>query len=397
MDFDKLKNKKSAKDIFQSVLDVLGHQSETAIHMKKYTKQKTKIREAMKDDNEWEVMGKCIDGKSTACGSIFCDKCLEKRKWNKLQTYRNYVEKTFDNDENWANKRLRWVTVLDSLVCASISRSVTEKEIIKECCAARDNIKLTLRNMSRNNKNIWLSGAIHAELVDYSLYRNYFLTGGATTKVKTLTEFLCAYKKMDKKYFTDIDYIDLNKAKRQGDYDYVSGSGGKELYILIHFHALVDIGDLSDYDFRKRLERKWNLTSRQVDISRLWEIIRKKNGDVKANLDDNLKGMARYCYTRSNKNLSFSKHWGDGEGIYATHTEIDLDKKEKVNKYDWQSGEYYKGTRLGLTTYAKEMLDRDLEKEERLSLAEIKLLVKVHNAISGGSNDGLNVSIYKRH
>jgi hypothetical protein len=202
-----------------------------------------------------------------------------------------------------------------------------------------------------------LRGAIHAELIDYSLYEYFIATGGGTEKEKTLSAFIeasgASYTK--KGLFSDSD---------------------KELYILIHFHALADIGTTQQKDIRKVFVKRWSLTNRQVDISRLWDVVkdRKTGGMKRHKIDDAMKGMARYCYTRSNDRLTFSRDWGAGEKIHQTGLAYDPVE--------------------GMKTYAEIMKDRNIDEDLTLSLGEVRLLVKVHNAIGGISNEGLNIYIH---
>lgn len=353
-------------------------------HFEKYTRQRTRIKEAMKNEEQGKLMISCFSG-GDACGSIFCDRCLDKRQRNMLSSYNNYIDKTFLGDEGIARDRLRWITVLHNVVKVRISSKKEEEDTIKECVESAKELKRIIGNLSRNNKRIWLRGAIHAELIDYSLYEYFLSTGGATEKVKTISDFINAN-----------GYNQHNSQYKDSMFDSLV-SGEKELYFLIHFHALADIGDYTDNQFRHKLTDRWNITKRQVDVGRIWDKIDTKQGTIKHNIEDAMKGMSRYCYTRSNAGLTFSKNWGNGEKIFSTHTEQDTSKVEYVDKWDWQSRKYYKKIRLGVMTYAKEIMDRDLDKDISLSLGELRLLVMVHNAISGSNNDGLNVSIYKKH
>lgn len=332
-------------------------------HFSKYTRQKTRIKEAMKNEEQGKFMTACSNGDS-ACGSIFCDKCLDKRQRNMLSTYRKYIAETFLGDEELVRNRLRWVTVLHNVVKVNVSTIDAEKNTIKECLVSANELKNKIKNVSRNSQRIWMRGAIHAELVDYSLYEEYKKTGGATNKIHTISDFIDAngYNQHNSQY-TDTIFDSI--------------SGDKELYFLIHFHALADIGDYTDTEFRKKLTNKWKITKRQVDVGSIWDVIETKNGTKKHTLEDAIKGMSRYCYTRSNAGLTFSKNWGNGEKVMSSKKEYDWDKKKVM-------------------TYSKEMMDRDLDEDIRLSTGELRLLILVHDAISGTNNDGLNVSIYKK-
>lgn len=328
-------------------------------HFRKYTKHRTRIMESMFFEEQGKVMRECSAGTGPACGSIFCDKCLDKRQRNLYSTYKHYYEKHLSNNEDLARERLRWITVLHSLVRVKVDTINDENKTVAAVVDAADDLKNEIRNLARSKKVLWLRGAIHAELIDYSLYEHFVKSGGGTIKEKTLSTF-----------------IETSGAsyKKEG----LFAESGKELFFLVHFHALADIGDAEDKDIRKALTKRWNLTSRQVDISRLWEVIRKgnKGGIEKHKIDDALRGMARYCYSRSNPFLTFSRDWGSGEKIHTTSHEYDL--------------------KLGMRTFAIMVKDRNLDEDSILSVGEVRILVKVHNAISGPNNEGLNIYIHRK-
>lgn len=333
-------------------------------HFTKYTRQRTRIKEAMVNEEQGKIMLSCSSG-GDACGSIFCDRCLDKRQRNMFASYNNYIDKTFLGDEGIARDRLRWITVLHNVVKVSYSSNIDEDNTIKECVDSANNLKKIIGNLSRNNRRIWLRGAIHAELIDYSLYEYFTSTGGATEKSITISDFI-----------NSSGYKEHNTDYKGSMFDSIAGD--KELYFLIHFHALADIGDYTDNQFRKKFTDRWNITKRQVDVGRIWDEIDTKDGTIKHKIEDAIKGMSRYCYTRSNARLTFSKNWGAGEKIMS-------------------SGIRYNHSKESIVSYAKEIMDRDLDNDLSLSVGELRLLIKVHNAISGSNKDGLNISIYKKH
>lgn len=359
MDFDELK-KNSGR-----LLDAISQADLYSKHFEKYTRQKTRIKEAMSNEEHGKLMLSCSSG-GDACGSIFCDRCLDKRQRNMLASYNNYIDKTFLGDEGIARSRLRWITVLHNVVRVRYSSYKEEEDTIKECVEVSNELKRIIGNLSRNNKRIWLRGAIHAELIDYSLYEYYNATGGGTEKVATISDFI-----------NSNGYNRHNSDYKGSMFDSLV-SGDKELYFLIHFHALADIGDYTDKEFKKKLTDRWNITRRQIDVGRIWDEIDTKEGTISHKLEDAIKGMSRYCYTRSNARLTFSKNWGTGEKVMTTGIRVESGK-------------------MRIKSYAKEMIDRDLDKDISLSVGELRLLIKVHNAISGTNNDGLNISIYKKH
>jgi len=344
------------EEISKRILQEAERSTYFAKHFKKYTRQRTRIMEAMNTDSYGQVMRDCFAGEGPACGSIFCDKCLDKRQRSITATYLNYFDEELETDEGLARNRFRWITVLHSLVKVNVRTSVEEQDTIDACVAAANNLKKQLRNLSRGADGIWLRGAIHAELIDYSLFEYFVITGKGTAKERTLSAF-----------------IEANQMKWDaGAFD----NNDKQLCFLIHFHALADIRDYSDDDFRKLFLKRWNLTHRQIDISRLWKEIDTKQGTIKHRIEDALKGTARYCYSRSNARLDFSRNWGAGEVVHTTGERRD--------------------TKGAVYAYADAMKDRNLDEDSSLSVGEVRLLVKVHNAIGGDAHEGLNVSIHRK-
>lgn len=352
---------KTTEEILQKILDEADTMA-YGRHFRKYTKHRTRIKEAMFCEEQGKAMRDCYDNAGPACGSIFCDKCLDKRQRNLYDTYRKYYENNLGGNEVLARKRLRWITILHSLVRVKFDTMDDENKSVSACEDAANEIKHQIRNLSRGKKLVWLRGAIHAELIDYSLFEEFVKTGGGTIKEKTLSAFI---KKSGMSH------------SKEGLFSRAVSGNDKELYFLVHFHALADIGDTEIKDIRKVLTSKWSLTDRQVDISSLWEVVRDKEGnEAKHNIDDALKGMARYCYSRSNPELTFSKNWGSGEKIHIIEKQYDL--------------------KMGNRTIAVMVRNRDIDKETTLSVGEVRILVKAHNAISGPNKDGLNVSIYNK-
>ena len=377
-DYFRDKLKKQSDNLLESVSQADLYSK----HFRKYTRQKTRIMEAMCNEEQGKVMKECYSGGS-ACGSIFCDRCLDKRQRNMLATYKNYIKETFLDDEEIARKRLRWITVLHNVIKVNVSSIDYEKKTINECVESANQLKKQIKNLSRNNKRIWLRGAIHAELIDYSLYEYFMATGGGTAKVATLTDFINAN-----------GYNQHNSQYKDTMFDLLSGE--KELYFIIHFHALADIGDYTDNEFRKKLTDRWSITKRQVDVGSIWKEIDTKQGIIPHKLEDAIKGMSRYCYTRSNAFLTFSKNWGAGEKVMSTTEVEDVSKRRYKSFYSKFHGERVSVPIKTMKSYATEIKDRDLDKDLSLSVGELRLLVLVHNAISGTNNDGLNVSIYKK-
>jgi hypothetical protein len=143
-------------------------------------------------------------------------------------------------------------------------------------------------------------------------------------------------------------------------------------FFLVHFHALADKKDLSDWEFKRLFKERWSLTEKQVHIQRTWTMVKSRFGETVQSLNDGLLGMARYCFNGSNGRLTYAQNWGAGSVVFKTGESVDA-----------------KGHIVG---FAEEVMGRDAD--ERLSVGDVALLVEVHNQVSGDSHKGLLVAIY---
>lgn len=280
------------------------------------------------------------------CGSIFCDACRQKRQASMYVAYQKRVNEDLGGDEELARERLRWVTVLHSVVSVNIDTASMEyggiSDVVDAVSSMRDTISKVGRTAGRKyGKAIWMRGGIHLELIDTGLFDFVGLSGGMTPKERTIKEFLDESGK---------------------------SFGGKA--VLVHFHALADTAGISDEEFRNLFCEHWDITTRQVHIQRTWSVV----GDEKQDLDDGLLAMSRYCYNGSNARLRFNRNWGGGNRV--------LESGERVDE---------RGKTIG---YAKEVLGLSLNDDLQLSKGDIRLLVMVHQEVSGDAGKGLSVAIY---
>lgn len=338
----------------ERIMDALEYERFFMSKWNKGTRHKTRIRDAMSCDILGKRMQTCSDARGNACGSIFCDRCLDKRQRNLYATYRNRFEKVLGRDTVKARRRLRWVTVLGSVVAVNVRDRVAEQWTLDEVASTAESLRSDVSRLSRGSKGFWMRGAIHVELVDYSLFEYAVLAGKATAKERTLTQFIDA---SDTKWERHIFEMNDNK-----------------LCFLVHFHALVDLCEYDEKALKQRFLKRWSLTSRQVHFTSIWKhVTTRKGGKIEHRVEDALKAFARYCYSRSNARLDFARNWGAGEIVFETGEQIDAQGH--------------------IETYAKEMLDRDLDGSHALSKGELRLLVLAHYAVDGPFRKGLNVSV----
>lgn len=305
-----------------------------------------RIAESVKATQTGKVMEECAAGGSR-CGSVFCDTCKKKKQSSLYSAYRLRFDESLSGDEVIARDRLRWVTVLHSVVVIFDQANMQEIMTIEDVKSAVEAMKKDLANVARTAKrkhgvNIWLRGGVHIELVDYEMYRLAGKFGKMTTKEETLKTLL----------------HELDPS--------VSGK-----LFLVHFHALADTAGLSDKKFRNLFSEKWKL-KRQVLIKRLWSKIKKRDSTVDHKLDDALRGMARYCFNGSNARLAYSMNWGAGSVVLETGEEVGVDGK--------------------ITTYAREIQSYRCDK--KLSVGELRLLIEIHNQVNSISHKGLGIGIY---
>lgn len=322
----------------KKVASYLEQQTARGWRFAERTRQTTKIKEAIKGIDELSHM-LCDDG---SCGSVFCMTC-RKRKQDSLHSQYEERLRRFDNDEE-ARKDLRYVTILHSLVGVSFENIIGETKTLEDVESSVGDFKAQLKGIDRHfrKNDLWARGTIHLELVNMDLFRFANLSGTVTTKQKTL-------KDLERHFGTNSDY-----------------------YILVHSHILFDINGIDDNIFRRYIRKKWNITDRQVDITKLTRFYIDENRITEHNVNDAIRNIANYGYNGSNGKLTFATNWGSSRKVYTR--EQRLDALGNIN-------EYVKGVR-GLD---------DLD--TRMSKGEIRFLIKAHNLFTDNKGRGLLVSI----
>jgi hypothetical protein len=342
MDFDELKRRSS-----------FSHSSE------KNTRYITRIMDAVAGSHNGLIMETCADGGSK-CGSIYCDECRHRKQRSMLYRFKQHYKEELNSDETLARKRLRWVSVLHNVVEINIKTESDEIETINNVCRSVEEMKSQISLMAKkyNDKGLWLRGGIHIEIVDYKAFRTAAELGISTIKEKTLTSFI------------------QRMTNSQADY-----------FFLVHFHALVDMGQMNDGAFAIMFAERWNAALRQVDITSLWDEVNAIQYDYNGNAkkDENGKyvrkkekqkiehafiAMANYCFSYSNDKLQYARNWSHGKSI----TEVD----QELRNGNIETIATHTGIRLDST---------------RLNKGHIRLLVSASNAVNGSSHKGIEVRI----
>ena len=318
--------------------------------VRKGTRLNKRIDAALAGTDDGVRMIACREGTGGECGSVWCMKCRGRKQDRMLKSYYKHIDEEALSEPD-ARERLRHVTVLHDVVGVFDEGGLIDFEkTISHVCEVADDMRNAVKNMKRvwkkRGMKVWMRGGIHLELVDVDLM---LFDKAGNHKAKVL-----------------LDWFDNKKV----DGRYCDGSA--ENAIVVHFHALVDLHDIDEDDFRDALNGRWNDTEQQVHIQRTWTRIGFKDGSKEQSLDDALKGIARYCFTGSNKDLQYQKFWGAGRLVFETDIELDDDGK--------------------VIAVARELQVRPTGK--RLTASEIRLLVQVHNRVAGEANRGLTIGIY---
>lgn len=320
--------------------------SSYSYNVAKKSRHKRRIADAIAKFDEFDAMKNCVPGTKDSCGSVFCFECRKRKQDVLWKQYNDYVIKTFGGSEARARKRLRYVTILHSLEPINHLNLYQEDETIDKLIAARDDFRKSLLKLDRSikesrfKKEIWLLGTIHIEMLNMDFYRLRALSGKQTTKQKTLGEF-------------------EEKAGKDADY-----------YFLFHSHFLIDGAGLTDNQLNKCLRQIWNITDKQILMTPLTEFY----DDGKAHtLDEALRNIANYGFNGSNGDLTFKTAWGNSRKVYTP-----VEKKDALGK---------------VRRYVSSVKDEAAATDERLTLGQIRLLIKAHNAFTDGGKKGLIVTI----
>jgi hypothetical protein len=302
------------------------------------TWQTTKIKQAIEGIDDLSHM-LCDDG---YCSSVFCMTC-RKRKQDSL--YRQYKERVvrFRNDDE-AREHLRYATILEGLVPLSLDEGIIGDESeIKNVEQSVESFRKKLKSIDRyfRTNNIWARGTIHLELINMELFRFASLSGRITTKQKTLTDL-------------------ENHFRHNADYS-----------VLVHSHILFDLNGIDDKEFRNHLRNKWNITDRQVDVTRLTKYYIDNERFSEHSIDDAIRNIANYGYNGSNGKLSFATNWGSSRKVYSKQQRKDALGKINV---------YVEGIK-GLDTL-----------DEQMNKGQVRVLIRLHNRFTDNGR-GLLVSI----
>lgn len=192
-DLDEFRRKMEAANdrVFQEMERICSYTYNVA----KKSRHKRRIADAIEKFDEFDSMKNCVPGTKNACGSVFCFECRKRKQDGLYKQYCDYVDKAFDGKEDKARKRLRYVTILHSLEPINVLNLYQEDETIDGIIAAREDFRKCLLRLdrrikeSRFQKEIWLLGTIHLEMLNMDFYRFSALSGKQMTKQKTLRDF----------------------------------------------------------------------------------------------------------------------------------------------------------------------------------------------------------------
>lgn len=348
--FERLKNESG-----EASLKALQRVISFEISVLKHSHYDTRVFDSLHLVTDGNAMRDCINGVSNSklCGSVFCERCRERRQNSIYETFLAYKNAEFGNDEEAARSRLRFVSVLHSVISVNDYKSVDAAygaiDDVVDAVSDMKNVLALLKKKSQRkyDTEIWLRGGVHIELIDYDLFTVAEEMGIGSVKTETINQFIDAYTS--------------GRSRR--------ARCGK--YFLVHFHALADLKELSEQQFKGLFDERWGVVKRQVHIQRTWRKIKSRHGEREQSLEDNLLGMARYCFNGSNARLSFAQNWGAGTFVMSTGEEID--------------------PRGHVVGFAEEVLERTGDKA--LSLGDLALLIETHNRVGGAGHKGLLVSI----
>lgn len=331
--------------------------------------RKTKIKQAIAEQDAFKNMAQCLSG-GESCGSVFCPNCKEEKAEALNSAYLRYFRNEFEWNEAKARTQLRYGTILHEIVPVTETPLLGLDGTIEDVKASVDRFKKNLLAVNRKLRegfwfgggigtlkaNVFLLGTLHLELIDLDLYRNIYKSGdkpcqhqdwrlpihGETDKQRTFREW-------------------FGKAGIATEHRY---------YFVVHGHFLVDNDGLKNDELETvfRSIRGWNFTRRQVEVKRFTTQF--GNGD-RHKLTDAFENISNYGYNGSNAGLRFTTTYGDSKGVYVC-------KEERDALY-----------RLNVVAHKEEKnaVDKDL------SVGQLRLLIKAHNAFTDDGGNGLLVMV----
>lgn len=340
--------KESQALMAERLFDEVARMDALSYTLRKHSKHKGRIVRAISVDDCLEEMRQCVEDGVGNCGSVFCFECRERKQSSLRHQFEEHYQKAFNLNETNARERLRYVTILHELIPVDTSVLFYEDEAIKAVTRSKDDLKAKIARFRRSvtgywkneGKDIWVRGTIHIELVDMDLFRFNAASGDNTTKQDTYIEF--------------------------GD---VLGMSGK-LYLLVHTHFILDTGGIDVRQIKKHLASSWSVTKKQVLVQKL-STRYGKGRSIEHKIEDAFRNIANYGYNGSNADLSFATAWGESRQVYSVE-----ERKDSFGK---------------VQVFADALYDRRVD--ELLTVGQLHLLIRVHNALTDGGGKGLLVSI----
>jgi hypothetical protein len=139
----------------------------------------------------------------------------------------------------------------------------------------------------------------------------------------------------------------------------------------VHSHILFDLNGMDEREFAKVINRNWNTTSRQVNITRLTDYYIDDHR-FKHTVNDAIRNIANYAYNGSNAKLTYATNWGGSRKSYEQSKTVDANGSISV---------VAKGTKQ------VDFLDTKLPK------GHLRFLIRVHNNFTDNRGRGLLVEI----
>jgi hypothetical protein len=237
-------------------------------------------------------------GRAAVCSSLYCRKCRSRAASKMEQRLQGRFRTALRSNPKLLQERWRYLTVL----C-----EVTEFKV-GNVKAAVTRARTVLRALKRKFPKLWMQGAFEFELVDLDDMQS---TEDAEFSVKKRTL---------------LAMLDGDEAKFVGK------------KILVHYHAVVDLGDCASGEIGDWFRKRYPSHSRQIEL---------KETRSKQDVEDKLRKIASYGFkNRLRYNKSFITS-GYETGSYFTNE----DAGKLIKLYDQFIGSgtgSYKSVLIGL-------------------------------------------------
>lgn len=350
-EFRKLKARSADRAASMRIGDATWLHSRSEQFARKHTKNRASvtIEAALAGTESGSAIANCYrktrERGHRVCGSVFCGECRERKQQALEETFWAHIYREWDGDETEARKRLRFASVLHSLVAINFDDKHASLDRVGDAVEdMKGRIAKVGRTASRKGSGLWMAGVVHLELIDMNRYAFIDLGGAKTGKERTLKDMM-----------------------------EVLGVGFADRVVLVHYHALLDRDEMGDVEVRGLFGEHWNQAASMVQIKRLTDEIDGK----KHKFGDAIRNIALYCYngsnTRGDTELMFKRNWGGSGKVYETGERVD----EKGNTI----------------SYVNEVMDAYLDGSDYLSVADVRMLVELHNQVAGDGGKGLRVGI----